>query len=110
MEEAQALLLENFRVGKGNPSACAQWLTEMARNLLAPIPFREVFVILALFLPHFFPRVRTPCGHGAQVIVEGRKEQSDGGEKNKDNQHNPKTKQNTAHRPSLHHHVVFPLC
>ena len=27
----------------------------------------------------FFPRVRTPCGHGAQVIVEGREEQSDGG-------------------------------
>ena len=22
----------------------------------------------------FFPRVRTPCGHGAQVIVEGREE------------------------------------
>ena len=38
----------------------------------------------------FFPRVRTPCGHGAQVIVEGREEQSDGGEKNKDNQNNPK--------------------
>ena len=51
MEEAQALLLKNFRVGKGNPSACAQWLTEMARDLLAPIPFREVFVIPALFLP-----------------------------------------------------------
>ena len=51
MEEAHALLLKNFRVGKGNPSACAQWLTEMARDLLAPIPFREVFVILALFLP-----------------------------------------------------------
>ena len=51
MEEAQALLLKNFRVGKGNPSACAQWLTEMARDRLAPIPFREVFVILALFLP-----------------------------------------------------------
>ena len=51
MEAAQALLLKNFRVGKGNPSACAQWLTEMARDLLAPIPFREVFVILALFLP-----------------------------------------------------------
>ena len=30
-------------------------------------------------------RVRTPCGHGAQVIVEGREEQSDGGERNKDN-------------------------
>ena len=51
MEEAQALLLKNFRVGKDKPSACAQWLTEMARDLLAPIPFREVFVILALFLP-----------------------------------------------------------
>ena len=51
MEEAHALLLKNFRVGKGNLSACAQWLTEMARDLLAPIPFREVFVILALFLP-----------------------------------------------------------
>ena len=39
----------------------------------------------------FFSRVRTPCGHGAQVIVEGREEQSDGGEKNKDTQHNPNT-------------------
>ena len=51
MEEAQALLLKNFRVGKDQQSACAQWLTDMARDLLAPIPFREVFVILALFLP-----------------------------------------------------------
>ena len=24
----------------------------------------------------FFPRVRTPCGHGAQVIIEGREIQS----------------------------------
>ena len=48
MEEAQALLLKNFRVGKGTQSARAQWLTEMARDPLAPIPFREVFVI---FLP-----------------------------------------------------------
>ena len=39
----------------------------------------------------FFPRVRTPCGHGAQVIVEGREKQSDGGENNKDHNHNPKT-------------------
>ena len=56
----------------------------------------------------FFPRVRTPCGHGAQVIIEGREKQSDGGEKDKD----PTTKQpqTTAHRPSLHHLVVFPLC
>ena len=28
-------------------------------------------------------------GHGAQIIVEGREEQSDGGEKNKNTQHNP---------------------
>ena len=55
------------------------------------------------------PRVRTPCGHGAQVIVEGREEQSDGGEKNEDTQTN-QNKQTTAHRPSLHHLVVFPLC
>ena len=51
MEEAQALLLRNFRVGKDENSACANWPTEMARDMLAPIPFREVFVILALFLP-----------------------------------------------------------
>ena len=114
----------------------------MARDLLAPIPFREVFVILALFLPQltfvdeattrqelwssptvrkfglvvdvtptatFFPRVRTPCGHGAQVIIEGREIQSDGGEKDKDNPTTNQTKPTTAHRPRLHHQVVFPL-
>ena len=31
MEEAQALLLRNFRVGGSRPSACAQWLTEVTR-------------------------------------------------------------------------------
>ena len=41
MEEAQSLLLRNFRVGKDNQSECAQWLTDMAKDLLAPIPFRE---------------------------------------------------------------------
>ena len=51
MEEPQALLLRNFRVGSDENSDCARWLTEMARDTLAPIPFREVFVILALFLP-----------------------------------------------------------
>ena len=40
----------------------------------------------------FFPRVRTPCGHGAQVIVEGREEQTDGGERNEDPKNQPKTK------------------
>ena len=44
----------------------------------------------------FFPRVRTPCGHGAQVIVEGREEQSDGGERNKD----PKTNPNQTPKPA----------
>ena len=51
MAEAQALLLRNFRVGGSKPDACAQWLTEVTRALFKPIPFREVFVILALFLP-----------------------------------------------------------
>ena len=56
-----------------------------------------------------FPRVRTPCGHGAQVIIEGREIQSDGGEKDKDNPTTNQTKPTTAHRPRLHHQVVFPL-
>ena len=50
MAEAQALLLCNFRVGSSEPDACEQWLTEVTRDLFKPIPFREVFVILALFL------------------------------------------------------------
>ena len=51
MAQAQALLLCNFRVGSSEPNACEQWLTEVTRDLFKPIPFREVFVILALFLP-----------------------------------------------------------
>ena len=51
MAEAQAILLRNFRVGGSKPDACAKWLTEVTRALFKPIPFREVFVILALFLP-----------------------------------------------------------
>ena len=67
-------------------------------------PGTAVIMVSALF----FPRVRTPCGHGAQVIVEGREEQTDGGERNKDPKTNPKP--NTqARRPKLHHLVVFPL-
>ena len=40
----------------------------------------------------FFPRTRTPCGHGAQVIVEGREERQmvENGTKTPKNQ--PKTK------------------
>ena len=44
------------------------------------------------------PRVRTPCGHGAQVIVEGREKQPDGGENNKNHKHNPRTKQKAQSR------------
>ena len=44
----------------------------------------------------FFPRVRTPRGHGAQVIIEGREIQSDGGEKDKDS---PTTKNNRQPQP-----------
>ena len=56
LAEAQALLLCNFRVGSSEPNACEQWLTEVTRDLFKPIPFREVFVILALFLPQLtFP-------------------------------------------------------
>ena len=48
----------------------------------------------------FFPRVRTPCGHGAQVIVEGREEKTDGGERNEDPK-KPTQKPNTqARRPT----------
>ena len=45
---------------------------------------------------NFFPRVRTLCGHGAQVIIEGREIQSDGEEKDKDN---PTTKNNRQPQP-----------
>ena len=55
----------------------------------------------------FFPRVRTPCGHGAQVIVEGREEQSDGGEKNKETQHHPKQTNTTTKGPQA---VSPPSC
>ena len=65
---------------------------------------------LVLTTLSFFPRVRTPGGHGAQVIIEGREIQSDGGEKDKDNPTNKKQQPTTAQRPSLHHPVVFPLC
>ena len=51
----------------------------------------------------FFPRVRTPCGHGAQVIIEGREIQSDGGEKDKDN---PTTNQSTGHS-TIHFSVTW---
>ena len=62
--------------------ACAPIATKCIGRASAVIPVE---------LRLFFPRVRTPCGHGAQVIVEGREKQSDGGENNKDHNHNPKT-------------------
>ena len=64
MKEAQALLLRNFRVGGAQESDCSEWLTEVTRDLLQPIPFREVFVILALFLPQL------PFAEGAQLATQ----------------------------------------
>ena len=77
---------------------------------LAEGAFQGCYVLREVAAPGcvFFPRVRTPCGHGAQVIVEGREEQTDGGERNEGPKTNPKP--NTqARRPKLHHLVVFPL-
>ena len=64
MKEAQALLLRNFRIGGAQESDSAEWLTEVTRDLLQPIPFREVFVILALFLPQL------PFAEGAQLATQ----------------------------------------
>ena len=59
---------------------------------------RSEQVIPHAFTHSFFPRVRTLCGHGVQVIIEGREIQSDGGEEDKDNPtKNKKTK--TNHNP-----------
>ena len=79
------VLLAGHRLQNSTPDSKAHWLT------------------------FFFPRVRTPCGHGAQVIIEGGEIQSDGGEKDKDNPTTSQTKPTTAHRPRLHHQAVFPL-
>ena len=70
----------------------------LSSPLLHPVALAQQSVYIRADIPavsahmsnFFFPRVRTPCGHGAQVIVEGREEQSDGGEKNKDPKTNPK--------------------
>ena len=61
-------------------------------------PLSEAFRTVLLQRPQllFFPRVRTPCGHGAQVIVEGREEQTDGGERNE----GPKTNPNQTPKPA----------
>ena len=48
----------------------------------------------------FFPRVRTPCGHGAQVIVEGREEKTDGGERNEDPKKPTQKPTTQARRPT----------
>ena len=50
-------------MGGAQESECTKWLTAVARDLLRPIPFREVFVILALFLPQL------PFAEGAQLAT-----------------------------------------
>ena len=58
-----------------------------------------MFWPLLMAAVEFFPRVRTPCGHGAQVIVEGREEKTDGGERNEDPK-KPTQNQTQARRPT----------
>ena len=53
-------------------------------------------LLLLAITKSFFSTSTTPCGHSAQVIVEEREEQSDGGEKNKD----PQTKPTPTNTPS----------
>ena len=50
-----------FCVGGSQQDACTRWLTGVTRALLAPIAFREAFVILALFLPQL------PFAEGAKL-------------------------------------------
>ena len=90
-------------------AACSCWLTVHCR-LRTDQPVRKRRPpACSRGSPTFFPRVRTPCGHGAQVIIEGREIQSDGGEKDKDTPKTNQTQPTAAHRPRLHHQVVFPL-
>ena len=79
-----ATALGNFEQGDiGAESAVvAHWLTSGLRIAMSRTGWNLMSTRFSLTI--FFPRVRTPCGHGAQVIVEGREEQSDGGERNKD--------------------------
>ena len=71
-----------------NVSDMREWRSYSISLLQTPTTRRELSSSLAsalgvhacslhhLLLPAcrlvFFPRVRTPCGHGAQVIIEGR--------------------------------------
>ena len=57
----------------------------------------------------FFPRVRTPWGMVPRSSLKGGKN-SLMVEKRTRTPNTTQTKQPKAHRPSLHHHVVFPLC
>ena len=49
-------------------------------------------IIRTVLQSFFFPRVRTPCGHGAQVIVEGREERQMVEKGTKTPKDQPKTK------------------
>ena len=48
-----------------HPSAEGCSVNEVSHLAIRPLFVSESF---------FFPRIRTPCGHGAQVIVEGRED------------------------------------
>ena len=79
------------------------------RAFYAAPSIRHVEVATGIQHTVFFPRVRTPCGHGAQVIVEGREEKTDGGERNEDPKKKPTQNQTPKPAGRLHHLVVFPI-
>ena len=58
---------------------------------------------------YFFHEYGRRVGMVPRSSLKERKKQSDGGEKDKSNPTTNQTNQNRAHRPSLHHLVVFPL-
>ena len=78
-----------------NSSVCQVTFTISGRG---PVEVNLMGTEITALLHFFLPRVRTPCGHGAQVIVEGREKQSDGGEKDKDNTTTNQPNQTTANQ------------
>ena len=65
------------------PSPCPHSLSSLlppsSLSQVSCLEFAASCVLMVAVV--FFPRVRTACGHGAQVIIEGKEKQSDSGEK-----------------------------
>ena len=92
------------------PFGCTAWDAETAVKVAGATAKHCIVTAIGLLciqVDTVFPRVRTPCGHSAQVIVEGREEQSDDGEKNKETQHHTKPTNTTTRGPQA---VSPPSC